>query len=210
MIPARTAGRQGGPRATSPNLRGALPRAGACLLMVAVAVGSLAIACGPSGPVVPTVAPASSAASPTGSGGALARTTPWPGNAALGMEALGIADGQIGAATSDLSKGIATEDLKLMRSAAAGLAGVDALLPNMTKIRLEPAMRPFADRYEAAIKAISAGGKRLRDAIDKGDAAAITAGTQDLLKGLTMYTALQGELAAWIVQMPEQKRMLTR
>jgi hypothetical protein len=126
------------------------------------------------------------------------------------MEALGVADGQINAATSDLTRGIANEDLGLMRKAADGLAGVDALLPNMAKIRLNPAMVSFADRYEAAITAISASGKKLRDAIDAGDAAAIPPATEDLLNGLKLYTAITPELAAWIEQMPEQKRMLTQ
>jgi hypothetical protein len=210
VIPARTAGRHGGSRVPTQAAHGSATRAAACLAIVVVA-GAFLAACGPSAVVVPTLAPASLGVSPGASGDAGApKSTPWPGDAVLGIEALGIADGQIGTATSDLSKGINTEDLALMRKAADGLAGVDVLLPNMTKIRLEPAMRPFADKYEAAIKAISAGGKSLRDAIDKGDAAAIATSTQSLLNGLAMYTALQGELADWIEQMPEQKRMLTQ
>ena len=39
---------------------------------------------------------------------------------------------------------------------------------------------------------------------------AIATSTQALLNGLAMYTALQRELADWIQQMPEQKRMLTQ
>jgi hypothetical protein len=140
----------------------------------------------------------------------VALPTAWPGNSVLGIEALGVADGQISAATADLSRGIANEDLALMRKAADGLAGTDVLLPNMAKIRLNPAMTSFADRYEAAITAISASGKKLRDAIDAGDAAAIPAATQDLLDGLKLYTAVTPELAAWVEQMPEQKRMLTQ
>jgi len=210
VIPARTAGRHGGSRVPTPAAHGPATRAAACLAIVLV-VGAFVAACSPSTVVVPTLAPASLGGSPGPSGDAGApRSTPWPGDAVLGIEALGIADGQIGTATSDLSKGINTEDLALMRKAADGLAGVDVLLPNMAKIRLEPAMRPFADKYEAAIKAISAGGKSLRDAIDKGDAAAIATSTQSLLNGLAMYTALQGELADWIEQMPEQKRMFTQ
>ena len=170
MIPARTAGRHGGSRVPTPAAHGPATRAAAGLAIVVVVVGAFLAACGPSAVVVPTLAPASLGGSPGASGDAGGpRSTPWPGDAVLGIEALGIADGQIGTATSDLSKGINTEDLALMRKAADGLAGVDVLLPNMAKIRLEPAMRPFADKYEAAIKAISAGGKSLRDAIDKGD-----------------------------------------
>jgi hypothetical protein len=155
---------------------------------------------------VPTLTPPS----PGGSGTGQALHTPWIGSAVFGIEALAIADGQIGQATTDLSTAIAKEDLAGMRKAADGLAGVDVLLPNMDKLRQTPAMRPFADKYETAIKAISAGGKALRDAIDKGDAKAIATSTEDLLNGLKLYTALQGELAMWVEQMPEQKRMLTQ
>jgi hypothetical protein len=211
VTPARTAGRHGGPRVQTPAPRDSTTRAAACLAIIVLVVAAFAAACGNGGPLVPTLAPVSLPASPGASGGVVGpKTTPWPGDAVLGIEALGIADGQIGTATTDLSTGIAKEDLTLMRKAAAGLAGVDVLLPNMTKIRLEPAMRPFADKYEAAIKAISAGGKALRDAIDKRDAPAIATSTESLLNGLKLYTALQGDLAAWVEQMPDQKRMLTQ
>jgi hypothetical protein len=126
------------------------------------------------------------------------------------MEALGLADGQIGAAMTDLSRAVTDENLSLMREAAAGLAGVDVLLPNIEKIRLEPGMVSFADRYEAAITKIDDAATRLRDAIDAGDAPTISTATKDLLAGMADYTALQSELAAWLEQMPEQKRMLTQ
>jgi hypothetical protein len=121
-----------------------------------------------------------------------------------------MSDGNIKAATDDLGRGVANEDLALMRQAADGLAGVDSLLPNMVKIRLNPAFGSFADRYEAAIKAISASAKQLRSAIDGGDAAGIGTSTQALLNGLKAYAEVQPELAAWIEQLPQQKRMFTR
>jgi hypothetical protein len=180
--------------------------AAVCLALLVAAVAG-AVACGPA---VPT-ASISGPPTPVGSGGSgVALPTAWPGNTVLGIEALGVADGQIGAATTDLSRGIADEDLALIRKAADGLAGVDVLLPNMVKIRLNPAMASFADRYEGAITAISGSAKRLRSAIDAGDAAAITTSTQDLLSGLKLYADVQPELAAWVEQMPEQKRMLTQ
>ena len=96
-----------------------------------------------------------------------------------------------------------------MREAADGLSHLgDDLLPNMVKLRLNPAMVPFADKYEAAITSIDDAATRLRDAIDAGDAAAIGTATEDLFAGLAAYTALKPELADWIRQMPEQKRML--
>jgi hypothetical protein len=176
-------------------------------------LGALIAACGPTGPTGSAgasspspIAPASPGASGSTGG---ARPTPWPGNSVLGIEALGVADGQIGAAVTDLNLGIAEEDLVRMRKAADGLSHVgDDLLPNMEKLRLNPAMVPFADRYEAAITSIDDAATRLRDSIDAGDAAAIGAATEDVFAGLAAYTALKPELADWIRQMPEQKRML--
>jgi hypothetical protein len=203
MTHARTGSRASGRRVLTPaSLVSAIVAAGCLALAVVVA------ACGPSNPSGSTSLAPSAAGSPDSS--AAARPTPWPGNAVLGIEALGAADGQIGAATTDLSRGIADENLSLMREAADGLAGVDVLLPNMDKIRLNPTMVAFADKYEAAIRAISDGGKRLRTAIDGGDAPGIATSTQDLLNGLKLYAAVQPELAAWIQQMPEQKRLLTQ
>jgi hypothetical protein len=176
----------------------------ACVVLALVGVS----ACGPSVPSIPTL-PTVAPASPGGSGAAGARPTPWPGNSVLGMEALGIADGQIGAAVTDLNRGVADEDLSLMREAADGLAGLgDALLPNMERIRLNPAMVPFADKYEAAITSIDDAATRLRDAIDAADATAIATATEDLFTALAAYTEVQPELADWIRQMPEQKRLL--
>ena len=215
MTSARTTGRGSGQAVLTPASprsaratrvsRPGRARVGGLVVLALLAV-ALAVACGPATPTSPA---ASSPAASGGAGGA--RPTPWPGNAVLGMEALGLADNQIGAAMTDLGKGVSDENLTLMRQAADGLSGVDdALLPNMDKIRLEPGMRSFADRYEAAIKKIGDSATRLRDAIDAGDGATITTATQDLLAGVADYTALKPELADWLEQMPEQKRMLTQ
>jgi hypothetical protein len=206
VTPARTAGRDRGSRVPSLAHHSPASRASACLAILVALIASIGAACGTSTPLVPTLTPPSGGPAATGQ----PRPTPWIGSSVFGIEALALADGQIGQATSDLSAAVAKEDLAGMRKAADGLAGTDVLLPNMAKLRQTPAMRPFADKYEAAIKAISAGGKALREAIDKGDSKAITTSTEALLNGLTLYTALQGDLAAWVEQMPDQKRMLTQ
>ena len=59
----------------------------------------------------------------------------------------------------------------------------------MERIRLNAAMVPFADKYEAAITSIDDAATRLRDAIDAGDAAAIATATEDLFAGLATYAA---------------------
>jgi len=209
MTPAGATGRVRGRSVRSHATLGPASAALACLVLF----GVLMAACGPSGPTGSAGASSPSQVapgSPDGSGSTGgARPTPWPGNSVLGIEALGIADGQIGAAVTDLNLGADQEDLVLIRKAADGLSGLgDALLPNMEKIRLNPAMVPFADKYEAAITSIDDAATRLRDAIDAGDAATIESATRDLFAGLAAYTALKPELADWIRQMPEQKRML--
>jgi hypothetical protein len=184
------------------------------------AVLAVAIGCGPTTP--PSAAASQSAAasgvaagpdgSPAGSADASAtpRPTAWPGNAVLGIDALGVADGQILAAINDFNKAVATEDLVLMRKAANGLAGLDVLLPNMAKIDIFEPMRSFADRYGAAITAISSAAKDLRTAIDAHDGARITSSSQALVSSLSLYAAVQPELAAWVEQSTEQRRLLLK
>jgi hypothetical protein len=185
------------------------------------AVLAVAIACGPTTPPPSAAASQSAAASPVAAGAdgspagsadasATPRPTAWPGNAVLGIDALGVADGQILAAINDFNKAIATEDLVLMRKAANGLAGLDVLLPNMAKIDIFEPMRSFADRYGAAITAISSAARDLRTAIDAHDGPGITSSSQALVSSLSLYAAVQPELAAWVEQSTEQRRLLLK
>jgi hypothetical protein len=207
MTSRRVAGRERGRRI--------LPAA-----VLTLAIAAIVAACGsisPSGSqaasgVAAGSARASVVPAPSASAGGSGRprATAWPGNAVLGIEALGVADGQITAAIADFGRGIQAEDLVLMRHVADQLAGVDVLLPNMDKIDIFEPMRPFAARYGAAIRAISAAATALRSAIDAGDAARITTATQDLVAGFELYTSVQPELATWIQQSIEQRRLLTQ
>jgi hypothetical protein len=156
------------------------------------------------------VAPTSLDASPVATGAETPRPTAWPGNAVIGINALGVADGQIHAAINDLNKGIATEDLALMREAANGLAGLNVLVANVTQIDVFEPMRPFADQYKAAIMAIVPAATSVRAAIDAHDAAAITSSTEALLTSLALYAAVQPQLAAWVEQSTEQQRLLVQ
>jgi hypothetical protein len=138
------------------------------------------------------------------------RPTAWPGNAILGINAMGVADGQITVAINDFNKGIATEDIALMRRAADGLAGLEVVLPNVDKIDIFEPMRPFADRYASAIRAIASAARDVRDAIDARDGPAITRSSQALVAALTLYTTVQTELAAWVEQATTQQRLLVK
>lgn len=205
MSPRRIAGRPTGRRI-------------AWIAAPSLAVGLIAAACGT---VAPSSAPPASAdatpgpsGSPAASGSADAAATPrptgWPGNAVLGIEALGAADSQITAAIGDLGRGIADQDLALMRRAADGLAGLGVLLPNLERIRIFEPMVPFADRYESAIEAIVGAAEALRSAIDAGDGDRITSSARQLVERLELYTGVQPELAQWVNESIEQRRLLLR
>jgi hypothetical protein len=194
-------------------VRGPTGPSSAALLGLAVAFALVAGACGDSSPPTPGRSQAVGAAassSPGSSGDPGPQATAWPGNAVLGIEALGSADGQILAAINEFNRGIATEDLALMRRAADGLAGLDVLLPNMAKINIYEPMRPFATRYEAAIRGIVAAAKAVRSAIDAGDAAGITTSSRALITSLGAYTDVQPELASWVDQSIKQRRLLVK
>jgi hypothetical protein len=175
--------------------------------VVVLLVVALAVACGAPTPSTPgpTAAPSASA-----DGSGAPKPTFWPGNAVLGIEALGVADGQIAAALNDLNTGIATEDLALMRRAADFLAEIDVLQKNVDRLDGYEPMRSFAERYTAALNAITAAAGALRTAIDGGDADGITSSTQALIAALGMYTAVQPELATWVEESIRQRRLLVR
>lgn len=178
------------------------------LIVLAALIGA-GCADGRSTTVSPSISPSAGASgSPDASGGP--KATPWPGNAVLGIEALGAADGPIVAALSDLGRGIQTEDLVLIRRAADGLAGLDVLLPNIDKINIYPPLVPFSERYDAAIRGIVTAAKATRDAIDARDADAITATTGELITSLRAYADVQPELAKWVEESTVQRRLLVQ
>jgi hypothetical protein len=190
---------------------------------VALVAGLVVVASGcgtavPSGTAAPDGTPPSSTAPPSaapvgsdsGSGRPGPRTTPWPGNAVIGVEALGVSDGEIRQAINDFSLGVTNQDLPLMRRAADGLAGIDILVANAERMEIFPPMQPLAAGLRGVLPRIADAAGRLRDAIDAGDAPGIASSSRDLAGALSDYAELQAELAGWVVQVPEQKRILVR
>jgi hypothetical protein len=178
-------------------------------------VCALVAACGgaapPSGSASPSGAGSSaSAPAAVGSAAATPRPTAWPGNAVLGIEALGVSDGEIRKGIIDLSRGIAEEDLALMRRAADGLAGVEVLLPNADRIAVFPPMLGLAEGLRDVLPRIAGAATRLREAIDDRDGEAISESTIELTDALGDYARLQPELALWVEQSIDQQRMLVR
>ena len=90
------------------------------------------------------------------------------------------------------------------------VAGVDVLLVNADRIEPFEPMRAFAAAYREAITLMSSAAKELRAALEAGDGAATTAASRRLIDSFTKYAAIQSQLADWVVQIPEQKRMLVR
>jgi hypothetical protein len=172
-------------------------------VLVAACGGTPATASPAAGtPSAPAPASASADATP--------RPTAWPGNALLGIEALGVSDGEIRKGMQDLGRGVAEEDLALMRRAADGLAGVDVLVSNADRIAVFPPMLGLADGLRDVLPRIADASVRLRTAIDEGEGSAISESAVELTEALSDYARLQPELAMWVEQSIDQQRMLVR
>jgi hypothetical protein len=177
-------------------------------------VAALVAACGgptpPSGSASPSGAGSSASAPAAVGSAATPRPTAWPGNAVLGIEALGVSDGEIRKGIIDLSRSIEEEDLALMRRAADGLAGVEVLLPNADRIAVFPPMLGLAAGLRDVLPRIAGAATRLREAIDDRDGEAISEAAIELTDALGDYARLQPELALWVEQSIDQQRMLVR
>jgi hypothetical protein len=203
------------PHPAAPRRRAPAGPGGLTLTLAVALLAALAAACGTSTSPTPTAtrqpSPATSAGtSPDGSGGSGPRATPWVGNAVLGIEALGVADGEIRKGINEFNAGVQGSDPELMLNAATQLSGIDVLLANVERIEIFPPMRPFADAYRAAITAMDAAATELKAALEAGDADATTSASRDLVAAFTAYADLQAQLAGYVYQIPEQKRLLTQ
>jgi hypothetical protein len=185
--------------------RPGVPATGLLFLVLAVALGLAVGACGTG-----TTSPSPASPTPASSDSPAPRATPWTGNAVLGIEAMGLADGEIRKGMDDFNAAIQANDPAHMLQAAKGLAGVDVLLANVDRIEPFEPMREFAAAYREAISLMSSAAKELRTALEAGDGPAVTAASQKLIAGFTKYALLQGQLADYVVQVPDQKRILVR
>ena len=192
------------------------PRQPTRLATALILVAVILAACGsttPSGSaaagsVVPAVPSASIA--PAGSGPS-PQPTPWPGNAVLGIVGLGAGDNEIAKAVADFSEAVAAEDLVRMRGAAGGLENlVTGLNHQVDRIAIYPPMAGLVDQYHAAFGAMLDGSRKLRAAIDAGDANAILSATERITEGMTAYGEIRGPLSAWVEQATAQQRLLVK
>lgn len=128
----------------------------------------------------------------------------------LGIEAMGLADAEIRKGINDFNAGVQGGDPGLMLEAAKGLSGVDVLLENVDRIESFEPMGAFAASYREAITLMASAAKELQAALEAGDGPGTTAASRKLVESFTKYAEIQGQLADFVVQVPEQKRLLVR
>jgi hypothetical protein len=194
------------------------PRRWTRLTAVLILAAIVVVACGsatPSGSTTPSsglVGPAVPSAidGPAGSG-PTPQPTAWPGNAVLGIVGLGAGDNEIAKAVADFSEAVAAEDLVRMRGAAGGLENlVTGLGHQVDRIAIYPPMAGLVDQYHVAFGAMLDGSRKLRAAIDAGDADAILSATQRITEGMAAYGEIRGPLSAWVEQATAQQRLLVK
>ena len=150
--------------------------------LVALVVALVVAACGA------TVSPSASPAASGGGGDVAPSATPWPGGVIEAVINLATADSQIQAAGADLGAAAAYQDLEAMWGAADGLATlIGRLQGEVPRIAGYPETAPAAAAYDAALPDMLAGATKIRDSITAKDAAGITAGSQQLARGLDKY-----------------------
>jgi hypothetical protein len=127
------------------------------------------------------------------------------------MVALGAADAEIGKAGADLQAAVDKQDLRAMWGAADGLAKlIDANMPNIAALELDPATKDAAAVYRKAFPDLSAGAVQLRDSITAGDSAGILAGSRRIGQGITEYATIRSGLTDLIQQAIVQQHLLVR
>jgi hypothetical protein len=187
------------------------------------ALALLVAACGATGPsAAPPASPSAAAGdpgSPAASGGQQGGAgtalepgaTPWPGTVVEAVMNLALADVEIQKAGADLGAAAAYEDLKAMWGAADGLATlVKRLQAEVPRIADYPESAAAAKAYEGAFPDMLAGATTLRDAITAGDAAGITAGSQQLASGLEGYAAARREIGPLAERAMLMQRILVK
>lgn len=186
----------------------------AILVLVALLVGACGAATVSPGPATGSPGTPDAAGSPGSSGtdeGAEPSPTAWPGGTIEAVMNLAKADAQIQAAGVDLSAAADEQDLKAMWGAADGLVTLlEKLTFEVSRLKDYPATQPAAAAYEAAFPDMIEGGMQVRDSITSGDAAGLTAGSQQLARGLQAYAEARRLIGPLADQALLMQRLLTK
>ncbi len=127
------------------------------------------------------------------------------------MVILAKGDLEIQAAGADLATAASNQDLKAMWGAADGLATfVERLQVQVPQLAAYPVTADAAKAYEASLPALLAGAVQLRDAITAGDAAGVTAGSQQLALALDTYREARRLIGPLADQALRMRRLLTK
>ena len=178
-------------------------------LVTAILTGAVVLAaCGTSSS--PTAsAPPSSRATASASPDALPSptSTPWPGNVAGAVIAIGAVDAQIAAAGQDMNAAITAKDLAHLRGAAEGLVTLlDETQRFIDTARAYPATKDMADAFARAFSGMRDGAQEVADGVKNGDAQAINGGFTALGDGLNLYGLARTSLGPVLEQAIEQQK----
>jgi hypothetical protein len=201
-------------------------RAAAAAVAAGLVLALVVAACGSSGssPAATASAPASPSAevaTPSSSGGPTSSAdaaatpnpsaTPWPSNIIEALTNLGIYDGRISKANDDIGTEAGNQDLTGMYHTAADLV---VLLGNVQfesdRLKGNPVTMPAWTAYQAALPDMLAGATTLRDSIAKGDAAGVTAGSDQLAKGFESYGDVRTILGPMVDEALLMQRQLVK
>jgi hypothetical protein len=179
-------------------------------LVTAILTGAVVLAaCGTSSSPTASASPSPSAAAAAASPDALPSptSTPWPGNVAGAVIAIGAVDAQIAAAGQDMNAAITAKDLAHLRGAAEGLVTLlDETQRFIDTARAYPATKDMADAFTRAFSGMRDGAQEVADGVKNGDAQAINGGFTALGVGLNLYGLARTSLGPVLEQAIEQQK----
>ncbi len=134
-------------------------------------------------------------------------STPWPGDVAGAVIAIGAVDAQVAAAGQDMDAAITAKDLTRLRGSALGLVTLLADTQRFVDTaRTYSATKSMADAFDRAFSRMRAGAQQVADGVKAGDAQAIDAGFTALGDGLSLYALARPSLGPVLEQAIDQQK----
>jgi hypothetical protein len=195
-----------------------LARARAALIAAVLVATTVVAACGsaasPAASTVASDAAGSPAASEAGATPASAdasapapTATPWPGDVAGAIIAIGAVDAQVAIAGQDMSAGLEAKDLARIQGAAEGMV---TLLKDTQRFidtaKTYPATKDVADAFDGAFGQMRDGAQQIADGVKAGNATGISNGFTALGDGLNLYALARKSLGPLLEQAIDQQK----